>query len=65
VAPGAFSCWFSTPAKVPSKPLRFADQEKIHRCEVTAIGAFAEARVGRFDLGAKEDKPIIVNEAKS
>jgi hypothetical protein len=41
----------------------FADQEKFTGASVTAIGAFAEAKVGWFDPGAKEYKPIIVNGA--
>jgi predicted DNA-binding protein with PD1-like motif len=40
----------------------FADREKITGASVSAIGAFAKARVGWFDLDAKRYKPIEVNE---
>jgi predicted DNA-binding protein with PD1-like motif len=40
----------------------FADKERIDGASVSAIGAFAEAKVGWFDLSAKKYKPIMVNE---
>ncbi|MGX1323882.1 putative DNA-binding protein with PD1-like motif [Bradyrhizobium sp. USDA 377] len=40
----------------------FANRENIAGASVTAIGAFAEAKVGWFDLVAKQYKPIHVNE---
>jgi len=40
----------------------FATQAKITGAAVSAIGAFSRAKVGWFDLGAKEYKPIEVNE---
>jgi uncharacterized protein len=41
---------------------KFADQENITGASVTAIGAFEHARVGRFDIEAKQYKSIPVNE---
>lgn len=40
----------------------FADRENIGGASVSAIGAFAKATVGWFDLTAKKYKPIEVNE---
>lgn len=40
----------------------FANRENITGASVTAIGAFAEAKVGWFDLAAKQYKPIQVSE---
>ena len=40
----------------------FAEQERIDGASVSAIGAFAEAKVGWFDLSAKKYNPIDVNE---
>lgn len=40
----------------------FANHENITGASITAIGAFAEAKVGWFDLAAKQYKPIQVNE---
>lgn len=40
----------------------FANREKVTGASVTAIGAFAEAKVGWFDLAAKQYKPIQVSE---
>ena len=40
----------------------FANREKIDGASVTAIGAFAQAKVGWFDLEARKYKPISVNE---
>ena len=40
----------------------FANREKISGASVSAIGAFARARVGWFDLAAKSYKPIDVGE---
>jgi uncharacterized protein len=40
----------------------FANREKISGATVTAIGAFAHARVGWFDLAARSYKPIDVSE---
>jgi hypothetical protein len=40
----------------------FAEKEHIDGASLSAIGAFAEAKVGWFDLGAKKYKPIAVNE---
>src|SRR6185503_13253811 len=40
----------------------FADREKITGASVSAIGAFAEAKVGWFDLNARRYKPIEVRE---
>lgn len=40
----------------------FANRERIDGASVAAIGAFAEAKVGWFDLTAKKYKPIAVNE---
>jgi uncharacterized protein len=40
----------------------FAGQERLDGASVTAIGAFSSAKVGWFDLGAKQYKPIEVNE---
>jgi uncharacterized protein len=41
---------------------KFANHEGIDAASVTAIGAFAEAKVGWFDLASKTYKPIAVNE---
>ena len=40
----------------------FADRERIDGASVAAIGAFSEAKVGWFDLAAKEYKPIEVKQ---
>jgi uncharacterized protein len=40
----------------------FADREKITGASVSAIGAFAEAKVGWFDLNARRYRPIEVRE---
>ena len=40
----------------------FADREKISGASVSAIGAFSRAKLGWFDLPAKQYKPIEVNE---
>jgi predicted DNA-binding protein with PD1-like motif len=40
----------------------FADRENIKGASLTAIGAFAQARVGWFDVTAKTYKPIVVGE---
>jgi predicted DNA-binding protein with PD1-like motif len=40
----------------------FANRQNITGASVTAIGAFSEAKVGWFDLVAKQYKPIQVNE---
>lgn len=40
----------------------FANREKISGASVTAIGAFSKAKVGWFDMAAKQYKPIDVNE---
>ena len=40
----------------------FANREQIDGASVTAIGAFAEAKVGWFDLTAKKYKAIAVKE---
>ena len=40
----------------------FAEKERIDGASVSPIGAFAEAKVGWFDLSAKKYKPIDVNE---
>jgi hypothetical protein len=40
----------------------FANREKIDGASIAAIGAFAEAKVGWFDLAAKKYKPIAVTE---
>jgi uncharacterized protein len=40
----------------------FADREDIGGASVSAIGAFAQARVGWFDLAAKKYKPIVIGE---
>jgi uncharacterized protein len=40
----------------------FAEKEHIDGASLSAIGAFSEAKVGWFDLGAKKYKPIAVNE---
>ncbi len=40
----------------------FANRERIDGASVTAIGAFSEAKVGWFDLGARQYKPIAINE---
>jgi predicted DNA-binding protein with PD1-like motif len=40
----------------------FADQQSISGASVSAVGAFAEARVGWFDLSAKTYRPIGVSE---
>lgn len=40
----------------------FANREGIDGASVTAIGAFSNAKVGWFDLDAKQYKPIAVNE---
>lgn len=40
----------------------FANKEKISGASVSAIGAFAHAKVGWFDLAAKSYKPIDVVE---
>ena len=40
----------------------FAGKERIDGASVSAIGAFAEAKVGWFDLAAKRYRPIVVNE---
>jgi len=41
---------------------KFADQQTITGASVTAIGAFAHAKVGWFDIEAKRYKPIAVVE---
>jgi len=40
----------------------FADREKITGASVSAIGAFSTAKVGWFDLAAKQYRPIEVDE---
>ena len=40
----------------------FANHEKLTGASITAIGAFAKAQVGWFDLAAKKYKPIDVAE---
>jgi predicted DNA-binding protein with PD1-like motif len=40
----------------------FVDKERIDGASISAIGAFAEAKVGWFDLAAKKYEPIVVNE---
>jgi hypothetical protein len=40
----------------------FAEKEHIDGASLSAIGAFSEAKVGWFDLGAKKYKPIVVKE---
>jgi uncharacterized protein len=40
----------------------FAEKELMDGASVSAIGAFAEAKVGWFDLAAKKYRPIVVNE---
>jgi predicted DNA-binding protein with PD1-like motif len=40
----------------------FADRENITGASISAIGAFANAKVGWFDLAAKKYKPIEVGE---
>ena len=40
----------------------FANTQNISGASVSAVGAFAEARVGWFDLSAKNYKPIVVGE---
>jgi uncharacterized protein len=40
----------------------FAEHQQISGASITAIGAFAKAKVGWFDLGAKAYRPIDVNE---
>jgi hypothetical protein len=40
----------------------FANQQRISGASVSAVGAFAEAKVGWFDLSAKTYKPISVGE---
>src|SRR5262249_2201786 len=40
----------------------FANEEQIDGASITAIGAFAQAEVGWFDLTAKKYKPIKVAE---
>jgi uncharacterized protein len=40
----------------------FAGRERIDGASVSAIGAFAEAKVGWFDLAAKEYKAIAISE---
>ena len=40
----------------------FANQQGISGASVSAVGAFAEAKVGWFDLSAKTYKPIAVGE---
>lgn len=40
----------------------FANQQRISGASVSAVGAFAEAKVGWFDLSAKTYKPIAVAE---
>lgn len=40
----------------------FADRENITGASISAIGAFAKAKVGWFDLAAKKYKPIEVGE---
>src|ERR1700761_3726977 len=40
----------------------FANQQAIYGASVSALGAFAEAKVGWFDLSAKKYKPIPVAE---
>jgi uncharacterized protein len=40
----------------------FTNQHRISGASVSAIGAFAEARIGWFDLPAKTYRPIAVNE---
>jgi uncharacterized protein len=39
----------------------FANEQRIDGASVSAIGAFAKARVGWFDLAAKKYKPIDVD----
>jgi len=40
----------------------FADREKMTGASVSAIGAFSKAKVGWFDLAAKQYRPIEVDE---
>jgi predicted DNA-binding protein with PD1-like motif len=40
----------------------FANQQSISGASVSAVGAFAEAKVGWFDLAAKTYRPIGVSE---
>jgi predicted DNA-binding protein with PD1-like motif len=40
----------------------FADKQGISGASVSAVGAFAEARVGWFDLSAKNYKPIAIGQ---
>lgn len=40
----------------------FANKQGISGASVSAVGAFAEARVGWFDLSAKTYRPIVVGE---
>ena len=40
----------------------FANEQGISGASVSALGAFAEAKVGWFDIAAKSYKPIPVNE---
>jgi uncharacterized protein len=40
----------------------FADREKLSGASVSAIGAFSTAKLGWFDLAAKQYRPIEVNE---
>lgn len=40
----------------------FANRERIDGATITAIGAFADAKVGWFDFAAKKYQPIAVNE---
>lgn len=40
----------------------FANKEKISGASVSAIGAFAQAKVGWFDLIAKTYRPIEIGE---
>ncbi|HVX75335.1 MAG TPA: PPC domain-containing DNA-binding protein [Bradyrhizobium sp.] len=41
---------------------KFADEERISGASVSAIGAFARAHLGWFDLAEKKYRPIDVNE---
>ncbi|SDS21366.1 PPC domain-containing DNA-binding protein [Bradyrhizobium canariense] len=40
----------------------FANKENVSGASVSAVGAFAEAKVGWFDLAAKNYRPIAVGE---
>jgi predicted DNA-binding protein with PD1-like motif len=48
--------------EAPKAIVDFAEKERIDGASVSAIGAFAQAKVGWFDLPAKKYKPIDVNE---